>query len=69
MAFVCCSCVYWKWDVYGIPKNATGGFVDYHSGGGSVLDLNLPKDITIKASSLETLLIEECNIKYTVDSI
>lgn len=52
-----------------IPKNATGGFVDYHSGGGSVLDLNLPKDITIKASSLETLLIEECNIKYTVDSI
>lgn len=52
-----------------IPKNATGGFVDYHSGGGSVLDLDLPKDITIKASSLETILVEGCNMKYTVDSI
>lgn len=49
----------------------TGGFVDRHNGGGSILDLTLPvgKPLTIKGMNVSRMLVEKSGDKYTVDDI
>lgn len=51
--------------------NTHGGFVDPYMGGGSILGINLPKDkpLSIKATNVYKLLIEESGQKYTVNDI
>ena len=51
------------------PKNVTCGFVDPHNGGGSILGIELPEDLSIKYTNVIYTLVENSNQHYTVDDI
>ena len=53
--------------LFTIKKDVVCGLVDKYNGGGSVLELELEKDITINTNNIEVLI--EGVDRYTVDEI
>lgn len=52
-----------------VSKNATCGLVDFWSGGGSVLGINLQKPVTIPCEYVYEFVPDVDTLKYSVDSI
>lgn len=53
-----------------LPVDVTGGLVDPYNGGGSVLNFILNKPVTIKATNVDKIFVENGdNDGYTVDQI